>query len=220
MAAPKKLKKRVSAYDLPTPEKKAFGERLRKARELAGLNQAEAAEQMGYSQAVQLSNMENGNRMPPTAVLMKAATIYGTTMDYLCGLTEEADRDPATAAFRTVSGMVASEIQRLIGVMVSTSVESVRKVMPSAIEGERMAHLALESHVAVLTFRERNGKRFESMPAGAMLIAKSELAAQAARQYVASMDRARRAMRVRTEGPDGTKPQVSLLPMLEGGIAR
>lgn len=208
-------KKPISSYDRPTPEKKAFGERLRKARELAGMSQAEAAEKMGYAQGVQLSNMEAGNRMPPLAVLMKASELYGVTMDYLVGFVEDADRDPAMAAVREVSGRVTSEVRRLIDVMVHTSVETVRKVMPSAAEGERLAGLVLESHAAVLVFRERNAKRFEDMPAGSSLVAKSELAAAAARQYVEGMARTRRVLRVRTDGPAGDRSQVSLLPVLD-----
>lgn len=39
--------------------------------------------------------MEAGNRLPPLHVLVQLAHLYGTTVDFLLGLTDDIDRDPA-----------------------------------------------------------------------------------------------------------------------------
>lgn len=212
----KARRKPVSSYDQPTPEKRAYGARMRHAREMAGLTQDEAAKRMGYAQAVQLSNMEAGNRMPPLHVLVQAAKLYGTTMDYLCGLADDADRDPASAMVRHVSGRITSELNRLIDVMVSTGVDTARKVLPTAAEGQRLASLVLEAQSGLRTFRSRNPK-FEAMPAGALLESRMDLAAEAARRYVDGMERARRVLQARVNGPGSERPQLNLLPALAGG---
>jgi transcriptional regulator with XRE-family HTH domain len=213
-----KAKRTPVAYDQPTPQKRAFGARLLLAREQAQLTQAEAAKRLGYAQAVQLSNMENGNRMPPLDVLIRAANLYGTTMDYLCGLSEDPDRDPAAAAVRHVSGRVHAEVHRLVDVMTRTSVEALRKVLPAASEGQRLAGMILEVHSALGTFRTRN-KRFDGMPGGNTLATKVEVAADAARAYTVAMNRANRIMQVRLETPNGERAQASLIPVLEAGDA-
>lgn len=209
-------KKTPSPYDLPTPEKRAFGARMTAAREMAEITQAEAAKRLGYAAATQLSNMETGNRPVPLEVLMKAAVLYGTSMDYLCGLSDDPDRDPASAAVRHVSSRVTAEVNRLVDVMVHTSVDALRKVLPAATEGQRLAGMILETQAALGTFRTLN-KRFDAMPGGNTLATKVEVAADAARQYAVSMNRAQRIMTVRVDTPNGTKAQASLIPVMEEG---
>ena len=201
-------------YDSPTAEKKAFGERMRIARETAGLSQIEAANAMGYSKGVQLSNMESGNRMPTMRVLMEATTLYGTTMDYLCGFAEDCDRDPATAAVRHVSNSVSAVVQRLINVMVSSSVETARKLLPTAGEGQRLASMALELRTTMEQFKARN-KKFEDMPLGATLDRRIEVASEAARAYTQQYERAQRVLQARVGGTAPDSPQASLLPVLD-----
>ena len=213
-----RAKKAKSSYDLPTPEKVAFGERMRLAREAADITQAEAAKRLGYAAATQLSNMESGNRPVPLELLIKAAVLYGTSMDYLCGLSDDPDRDPAAASVRYVSGRVTTEVNRLVALMVHTSVDALRKVLPTATEGQRLAGLILELHGAVGTFRSLN-KRFDSMPGGNALITRSDIAAAAAIDYSSRMRRAQRMMNVNVYTPNGEKAQASLLPVMEEGGA-
>ena len=110
----KPAKRAASAYDAPTPEKIAFGRRMREAREIAGMSQFEAADAMGYGQAVQLSIMESGQCLPTARVLMHCAVLYGTTMDFLCGFVQDSDRDPAVTAQREVALRIPADIRRLI----------------------------------------------------------------------------------------------------------
>lgn len=212
---PPRKARRKSAYDMPDAEKRAFGERMRTARELAGITLTDAALAMGYSQPVQLSNMENGQRPITVRVLISCANLYGTTTDYLCGLTEDVDRDPAAASVRRISSSVASSIHRLADTMVNSSITALRKVMPSAAQGERIAAMAVEAHSALRDFRTLN-RRFDDMAGGNRLAARLDTVAAASREYLEQMQRARRVMQARVQAPDGSQPQVSLLPILDG----
>ena len=149
-------KRETSAYETPTDEKRAFGARMREAREIAGMTITEAAESMGYSQPVQLSLMETGIRMPTLRVIVACATLYGTTMDFLAGFVPDSDRDPAAALQRHVASRIAAEFQRLGRQMSVMSVDVVRELMPNAADGQRLACLVLEVSSSLATYRARN----------------------------------------------------------------
>lgn len=76
---------------------RVVGPRLSAAREFAGLSQTAAATLLGYSTPAQLSQHELGRRLTPLPELIRAAEIYGTSIDYLLGMTSEPERDPARA---------------------------------------------------------------------------------------------------------------------------
>ena len=209
-----KHKRTQGAYEQATPEKKAYGARMREAREVAHMTLTEAAEALGYSQPVQLSLMESGNRMPTLRIIVECARLYGTTTDFLAGLTDDGDRDPAVALQRHVASRVTSEVQHLIAVMARTSVQTVRDLLPGTADGQRMASLVLEAKTALDTFKRRNPK-FDNMPAGSNLALKLEGAATAATSYAARVDRAKRLMAAKI-GRDADLPeQMSILPVLD-----
>lgn len=193
-----KPRKPVAAYDEPTPAKRAFGARMKEARDLAGISQAEAAKILGYSQAVQLSNMENGNRMPPLGIVIAAAKLYGTTTDYLCGLAEDSDRDPAAAMSRWMAARVHADITKLSREIIGVNVELMRKVMPSAAEGQRLAAAALEITKALESFRALNPRFDTAMRGSANLDQKVAAATSVAQMYQANMARAVRLLHIRS----------------------
>ena len=65
--------------------------RLRDLREDADLNQTQVAKFLGMSQTG-YSKYETGENDIPTQVLIQLARFYGTSTDYLLGLTDR--RDP------------------------------------------------------------------------------------------------------------------------------
>lgn len=214
MVAPPRKARRKSVYDMPDKEKVAFGERLRAAREMAGMSLTNAATAMGYSQPVQLSNMENGQRPVTVRVLISCANLYGTTTDYLCGLTEDVDRDPAAASVRRISSSISGAVHRLADSMVLSSIMALRKVMPTSAQGERLAGLALEAQVELGKVRSRY-RRFDNIPGGNALVSRMDTLAAAAREYAEQMQRSRRLMNTRVAMPDGSQTQFSLIPILE-----
>ena len=62
-----------------------FGERLRALRQAKGLTQRQLALQLSLSKSV-VSSYENGFRYPSFEVLVKIASIFCTTTDYLLGV--------------------------------------------------------------------------------------------------------------------------------------
>lgn len=65
--------------------------RIRDLREDADLNQTAVAEKLGMSQTG-YSKYETGENDIPTAVLIKLARLYNTSIDYLLGETDCRDR--------------------------------------------------------------------------------------------------------------------------------
>ncbi len=67
--------------------------RIRDLREDAGLNQTKVAQHLGMSQTG-YSKYETGENDVPTAILIKLARFYDTSIDYLLGETDERKRYP------------------------------------------------------------------------------------------------------------------------------
>lgn len=63
-------------------------ERIRRLRDEAELNQEDVAHAINITQR-SYSYYETGQNMVPPQVLMKLAFFYGTSMDYIVGLTDE-----------------------------------------------------------------------------------------------------------------------------------
>ena len=58
---------------------------LKAARDVAGMNQNEAASAIGVSN-VTLCRWENGKTQPIAEQLMKMGEVYGVSLDQLCGV--------------------------------------------------------------------------------------------------------------------------------------
>jgi transcriptional regulator with XRE-family HTH domain len=67
--------------------------RIRDLREDRDLNQTQVARMLGMSQTG-YSKYETGENDIPTAVLIKLARFYNTSIDYLLGQTKERSRYP------------------------------------------------------------------------------------------------------------------------------
>ena len=67
--------------------------RIRDLREDSDLNQTKVAEMLGMSQTG-YSKYETGENDIPTAVLIKLARFYNTSIDYLLGETDVRERYP------------------------------------------------------------------------------------------------------------------------------
>lgn len=65
-----------------------LGERLKGLRKQKRLTQVAVQMETGIEQTL-LSKYERGERIPPTETLLTLAQFYGTSMDYLMGLTDE-----------------------------------------------------------------------------------------------------------------------------------
>jgi len=72
-----------------TFDSKVFGTRLRHARKKAGYTMEHAGQCAFISQSV-ISRYENGEVTPTVDRVFALANLYGVSLDWLCGLKEEA----------------------------------------------------------------------------------------------------------------------------------
>lgn len=166
-----------SPYDQKTPAKQAFGARLREARLLAGLSEAQAAAALGYTQPVHVSYWETGTRLPPTTMLVRIAAAYGVTCDFLCGATADPEADPGAALVRLLQARAAVEVDRLIEALAVEGLTELRRARPETAQVLRLASAALEAERALARCRELSPAGFDELPGGAPVLARVELAA-------------------------------------------
>lgn len=69
-----------------------LGQRIKKLREDAGLNQIELAKQLNISNTT-LSQYETGQRIPSDDIKIKIAEFFNTSIDYLLGRTNQRHPD-------------------------------------------------------------------------------------------------------------------------------
>lgn len=186
------LNRARASYETPTPEKIAFGKRMREAREIAGMTITEAAEAMGYSQPVQLSVMETGQRLPTLRVLIHCTTLYGVTLDFLAGLATDSDPDPAITIQREIAGRVAADTRRLIAAVTAGAVAAVRALKPDAGRTARLASQVIEVAAALGRLRERDGEYFDDLHCGAQVVHRLDAAVITAHAHLVDVARAQR----------------------------
>lgn len=148
---------------------KMVASRLLAARELNGYSQTRAAELFGYKTPAQLSLWELGRRPTPLAMLIKACEVYRVSMDYLTGISEEPDRDPASAVRRQVlvasEGMLSNMAHALADAMIQQTKlggPAVETALLIVEEGEKLV-------MACHRFIQLNQGKFEDMRGGAPL---------------------------------------------------
>jgi transcriptional regulator with XRE-family HTH domain len=163
------------------------GKRMRAAREAHGVSETDAAMMLGYTQPSNLSAIEHGTRPATVPILLKAAEIYGTSVDYLVGRSDSIDRDPAAGLSRYIGGRISADVQRLISQLSEVTVDMARGLLPSMGDGTRLASAALEL-VREVHAAGNIGDRAHNAAA------RTEAQATA---YLATVGRARRAMQAR-----------------------
>jgi transcriptional regulator with XRE-family HTH domain len=177
---PRLAKRGKHAYELPNAHKVLVGARMRAVREAAGVTLTEAATAMGYSQPVQLSNMEHGQRLATLRVLMQYAASFDSTLDFLVGLSSDPESDPATVIQRRLAAEVGEELRKVLASVAATSVDLARDVRPVVARSLRLAKAAMEARRALATVRTLNPAFDEDTRGGAGLVAKLESAAELA----------------------------------------
>lgn len=95
MTAPRKEKR--SICDVTSQSLRAIVPgRFISARKLSGLNQSEAAERMGFQNSSMLCKIESGAARAELYVITRAALVYAVSSDFLTGLSDFPEKDPAT----------------------------------------------------------------------------------------------------------------------------
>ena len=154
---------------------RTIGERMRQARELCNLSQAEAAKRLGYANSSKLSKVERANdtHSLPIWLLLRASKVYEVSIDFLFGLSESFDRSSRMRQERAVSSWLFEEFQKR-----QTQDMCVLRQLHYRLEGMgRVAATIFEevdrTSEAFALFRNRNPE-FDEMPVGAKLVSRIE----------------------------------------------
>jgi transcriptional regulator with XRE-family HTH domain len=166
--------------------------RFKQARELNGWGQREAAARMGYENGTQLSLIEAGRRNTPLAVFCVASAVYGVSVDFLLGLSDEPERDPAVAerqaVLRHVEGMLREHAAEILELITAQMSEATR---PIAL-ARRLLGVAATTTETFDRFATLNDEAWQDMPGGANLLkamAELERVTQAALEALSKQER-------------------------------
>jgi transcriptional regulator with XRE-family HTH domain len=172
---------------------KMVGERLKQARLYAGMQQIEAAQQIGYKAATQLNEAEAGKRMLDNNKLIPLARLYGTTMDYLLGLTDDPDSDPVASAQRRLTDFVTGRFVMLARAMAERNIDAVRKMSVDTGETLRLSELVLEIDAAMTRVRQAYPALDQDVRGLGSVVLKLQTAADRAQDAISRHARAHRA---------------------------
>jgi transcriptional regulator with XRE-family HTH domain len=167
-----------------------LGERMQQARAIAGYDLQATADGIGV-RPERLALVEAGEQLLGVNQLIAAAGFLGTTVDYLCGLTEDCDRDPAVMTHRLVSEQLAGAARRICEELASLGVEAVRSLVPDAELCARLAAATVDVQRALVDAR-RIDPAFDDVHGSAKLVRRIECAAELAMRHLERLARERR----------------------------
>ena len=156
-----------------------IGPRLQTARELSGISQTELAVALGQANSTQASLWEKAARTIPLNALVRASTVLGVSLDFLCGLCSEPERDPGAARRRACLGSVRAQIERLSEEIIGNFEAADRLCGPDASRFRDVVRAADALVEAVQTLQRMNGGKFEDLRAGAPVVAACHAAQEA-----------------------------------------
>jgi transcriptional regulator with XRE-family HTH domain len=150
--------------------KRVIGERLIAARRINGMDQCEFAQALNLANSTQPSLWEQGKRLPPMPLLIRASRVLGVSLDYLLAESDEPDRDPKLAA----RSAVFRRVERLLRFNTQTVAECLLAAVASPASDElRVAKFSTRAHAlcdAIDRLRDLNAEMFEEARGGATLV--------------------------------------------------
>lgn len=171
--------------------RKVVGDRFIKARELNGWSQSDAAGLLGYTNSTQLSLIERGERLPPLALVCRAAEVYASSVDYLLGVSDDPERDVRQAARGAVLRHVRALIARNAEIVSETVIDGLRGDFSTELRATCLISRVGDLCSAVDRFRGMNAG-FDDIRGGATLLLAVEGARQSLEQVCALLDRRER----------------------------
>lgn len=185
MANNKSLSHKMVKSDI----RKTVGARFIEAREMNGLSQSEAAAKIGYKTSAQLCLWEQGKRLPPIDQMIIASVVYGTSLDFLYGLSSEPERDPRAAeqhaVMRQMQDMLIANAQAVTGALMM----QVRAGGPSLVMVNALHAKADGAASAIRKFQELNKKKFENMMGSNTLMVAAAALEECAREAMTMIAR-------------------------------
>lgn len=205
---PTTKKQRRKPVGLPPPAtraegnavlRKEIGRRLVEARNINGWDQTEAATKLGYRNSTQLSLAEQGKRLPPHEILIRASVVYGVSMDFIFSMSDEPERDPKAAernaAMRHVQDLITQTTNQQIAMLMQYLAHGV----PSIRTAQRLLAVAQTLADEVQRTQQINGKVFsDKLKNGAKLVSAADETARACADAAEMLTRHERLMEFKT----------------------
>jgi transcriptional regulator with XRE-family HTH domain len=148
-----------------------IGSRLLEVRRMNGWTQTEAAAMLGWATPAQLAQIEAGQRRPPHDALLHIATVYNCSLDFIFGLIDSPDRDPARRTRATCLASVRGMLERVAELTVEQVDRSAR--LSSGMDVGTVRELLFAASRALDSlqlFQKLNQKTFDDLRGGASLI--------------------------------------------------
>lgn len=143
------------------------GPRLARARTLAGYGQHEAAERLDYATPGQLNQQEMGSRLAPLNVLIKIGRLYGVSVDYLVGESDEPDRDPSSGNRAAILRGVRNALDSTARVVVEAVDRHAHLVGPAAGNVRSLIDSGRRMADAINALPRLNAEQFDDLKGGA-----------------------------------------------------
>jgi transcriptional regulator with XRE-family HTH domain len=179
----------VDRSETNTRLRRTVGDRFRRAREIEGLDQTTAAQRLGYKNSTQLSLAENGERLPPIEVFIRAVEVYGVSLDFLAGLSDEPERDPRMAERLAMRRQVHGILQSTSEVVVTQMSLYMSRQAPSLQTSRDLASKAREVTEAIAVLISRNNEAWQDMVHGARVERLSDELSTVAMGAIAAIQR-------------------------------
>jgi transcriptional regulator with XRE-family HTH domain len=150
---------------------KTFGDRMIQARELCGISQQRAAELLGYANSSKLAKIEaaSDTNSVPLWLIPKAAEIFGVSVDFLFGVSDDWERDPIKSQERQVGKWLEEHWQQVRG----TQDQAIRALHDKQAELSATIERTLWRSKENLECAERvrqNNRAFDDLRGGAKLL--------------------------------------------------
>lgn len=163
------------------------GSRIRAAREANGVSQGELAKAIGHAKQTQPSLWEAGKRLAPISELPGLAKALDTTTDYLLGLTDDMDADPAQARRGLLVQHLRDQLEAVAGNLADVALESGLE-LEGALRNSRLLTRCEGVRVALDRFRAANQDQFDDMRGGAWLDRTTRELMEAAKAVESELD--------------------------------
>lgn len=151
----------------------AVARRLVRARKAAGYKELDVALHLGHSNLTMISLFENGHRPPSLRNLSLLADLYGVTIDYLMGRTDDLDLAPeeGNQALLTgqLKGSLTSHIDKFLGAIARCSAVTLEGLSKDRVMLDQIAFMAAEARSALDVIQKHHGKAFDGLRGGATL---------------------------------------------------
>jgi transcriptional regulator with XRE-family HTH domain len=144
---------------------------MSQAREMCGLSQQAAAERLGYQNSSKLARVEaaSDGLSVPLWLIPKAAEVYGVSIDFLFGTSDDWERDPVVAQERQVSQWLEAHWQQMKAAQdhAFKALHAKQAELSAAID--RTLRRSKENLQQIEQVR-RNNKAFDDLRGGAKLL--------------------------------------------------